>query len=380
MLLKKGRFTIKPMTLALYRKYRPKRLGDIIGQEITVEILKNAALENKLAHAYLFYGPKGTGKTTAARIIAKIANCETRMAKGATGKSGEPCNECRACLAIDSGQALDVIEIDAASNRGIDEIRDLKEGLRLSPFLLSRKVFIIDEAHMLTREAFNALLKTLEEPPAHAMFILATTEYEKLPATILSRTQKFGFKRVSKADLVKKLKYISDQEKIKADDAALELIAVSADGSFRDAESLLDQLGSNDKTVTLDAVESAIGHATHKKLHEFASIILKKDLPSALAYVSGLHESGQDLAQFNKNLIHYLRRVLSLKMNPTLISTFGRELTNDDILKIKELGDLVEVDSHIRLIKSLIKAWGEMRYSPFAIVPLEVAIIEHLKK
>lgn len=366
------------MALALYRKYRPKLLSDLLGQEIIVEILRNAGIQNKFAHAYLFYGPKGTGKTTAARLVAKLANCETRLAKPDFHKKGEPCNDCRACSEIDSGYSLDVVEIDAASNRGIDEIRDLKEGIRLSPLSMRHKVFIIDEAHMLTGPAFNALLKTLEEPPSHAIFILATTEYEKLPATIVSRVQKFAFRRLDKDMIVRKLKYICGQEKISAEPEALELIAVAAEGSFRDAESLLDQVAAPGTAVELATVENTIGRLSVKKLHEFAALLVKKDLASSLRYIAELNENGHNLIQFNKDLIHYLRRVLSLKMNQSLEQLFARELAAADVAKMKELGAASEVDFHIRLIKSLIRAYSDMRYSPFAVVPLEVAIIESL--
>src|SRR3989344_228289 len=367
------------MALALYRKYRPKTLSDLLGQDITVEILKNAARENKLAHAYLFYGPKGTGKTTAARLIAKIANCETRTADANFRKTGEPCNKCRVCLEIDAGGGMDVIEIDAASNRGIDEIRGLKEGIRLSPVSYPYKVFIVDEAHMLTGPAFNALLKTLEEPPAHAIFILATTEYEKLPATILSRTQRFGFKKLPKDTVVQKLKQICEKEKIEAEPEALELIAISGEGSVRDAESLMDQVASSKSKIDLATVHAATGRLSVNRLHNFAVLLAKKDLPSALKHLAEFQESGHDLARFNKDLIHYLRRALSLKINPSLEIFFARELTSDDIQKLKNLSSAIEVKSHVNLIKSLIRAYGEMRYSPFAIVPLEVAIIENLQ-
>ena len=229
------------MALAIYRKYRPRIFEDLLGQELISQILKNAASQNKFSHAYLFSGPRGSGKTTAARLISKTANCRTRQTDAAFAKLGEPCNHCAACAEIDRGQALDVVEIDAASNRGIDEIRNLKESVRLSPTSFPKKIFIIDECHMLTKEAFNALLKTLEEPPEHVIFILATTEFEKIPATIVSRTQQFHFKKIPLMRIFDKLKKIAKSEKMEISTGALELIAASAEGSFRDAESLLDQ-------------------------------------------------------------------------------------------------------------------------------------------
>ncbi len=392
------------MSLALYRKYRPKVLADLLGQEMTVQILQNAARANGLAHAYLFYGPRGTGKTTAARLVAKLANCETRqkqLMEAPTLKGGrspdrsvgsEPCNKCRVCLEIDGGNGLDVIEIDAASNRGIDEIRNLKEVAHTAPVSYTRKVFIVDEAHMLTGPAFNALLKTLEEPPAHVMFILATTEYEKLPDTIVSRTQKFGFKKLDKETIIKKLETICEAEGLKYESEALELIAVAADGGLRDAESLLDQVhvlpakvseeklgGLNAPTITLKTVEEAIGRIGFKKLNAFAKLLATKDLPKALERLNELSESGVNITQFAKDLIHYLRRVLSLKMNPNLEELFDKELTKEDIAGLKEIGAITEADFFIKLIKSLISAYSDMRYSPFAAVPLEVTIIENLK-
>src|SRR3989344_4319997 len=202
------------MSLALYRKYRPKLLSELLGQETVAEILKNAAKAGRIGHAYLFYGPKGTGKTTTARLIAKLLNCEKRREDAKFRAQGEPCNSCRHCAEIDRQSSFDVIEIDAASNRGIDEIRNLKDSIRVSPSSAHYKVYIIDEAHMLTGPAFNALLKTLEEPPAHAVLVLATTEYEKLPATITSRTQRFLFKKLSKATIMEKLSLIATTEGI----------------------------------------------------------------------------------------------------------------------------------------------------------------------
>src|SRR5580704_221954 len=263
---------------ALYRKYRPKKLEEVLGQETNVEILRNAARSGRLGQAYIFHGPRGTGKTSTARLLAKLLNCEKRRTDPEFAKLGEPCNECTACREIDAQNSFDVIEIDAASNRGIDEIRNLKESIKTSPASAEHKVYIIDEAHMLTGAAFNALLKTLEEPPKHAVIILATTEFEKLPPTITSRAQRFVFKKLSKVVMIEKLSSIAQKEKIKIDDGALELIAAAAEGSFRDAESLLDQVsslsagagvgGAAAKGITLADVERVTGRTGLKKVHE----------------------------------------------------------------------------------------------------------------
>lgn len=375
------------MSLAIYRKYRPKTLSDLLGQEVTTEILKNAGRMDRLAHAYLFYGPKGSGKTTTARIIAKIANCQKRQSDPEFKKQGEPCNECQACLEIDKGTAMDVIEIDAASNRGIDEIRNLKESIRVSPAAYSYKVYIIDEAHQLTKDAFNALLKTLEEPPAHAILILVTTEFERMPATIVSRTQRFQFRKLPLEKIIEKLKSIAKAEKIKISDSAIELVASVAGGSFRDAESLLDQLVSLEKRmkdstpgrVEVEDVEKILGQVAFMRTAELAGLIIKNDLAGSLNYLSKINEEGYNLVQFNKDLIHYFRRVLALKFSPDLASHFSRELTDQELGLIKKHSQMIEPEKTIKLIKSLIEAYTEMRYSPFAIVPLEVAIIENLK-
>jgi len=369
--------------LAIYRKYRPKKLEDLLGQETIVEVLKNAAINDKLAHAYLFYGPRGSGKTTTARLIAKIANCEKRRNDKKFKTLGEPCNKCRPCVEIDEGRALDVIEIDAASNRGIDEIRSLKEGIKFSPTSYQYKVYIIDECHQLTKEAFNALLKTLEEPPVHAIFILATTETEKMPATIVSRTQRFHFRRLPIMKIIEKLKSICKAEKIKADDDALELIAASAEGSFRDAESLIDQIASLEEKIMLESVEKIIGRVGFSRTAEITGMLINNNLEKAMEYLNQINEAGYNLVQFNKDLIHYLRRVLALKFSPALETEFKKELTDAELKLLKNHSQMLNTPTSeqkiINLIKSLIRAYTEMRYSPFAIAPLEVAIIENLK-
>ena len=365
--------------LAIYRKYRPKNFSELLGQEHIVEILRNAARQDKFSHAYLFYGPRGSGKTTTARLIAKLVNCEKRQNDKSFKDKGEPCNDCRVCKEIDSGHALDVIEVDGASNRGIDEIRDLQEGVRLSPTSFKNKVFIIDEVHMLTKDAFNALLKTLEEPPAHAIFILATTEYEKVPATISSRTQRFHFRKLTLEEILKKMNSIIKTEKFRIAEDALELIASLAEGSLRDAESLLGQITSLDQDVELKDVERIAGKIGYKKTAKLAEYLLENDLAGALEYLNEIDQAGYNLVQLAKDLIHYLRRVLTLKMDPKIEELYKKELTKDEIANLKSHAKLIQDQKHIALLKSLIRAYSEMRYSPFAIVPLEVAIIENLR-
>ncbi|MEK7590368.1 MAG: DNA polymerase III subunit gamma/tau [Patescibacteria group bacterium] len=368
------------MALAIYRKYRPKKFEDCVGQDEIVKVLQNAARKDKLAHAYLFCGPRGSGKTTMARLVAKIANCETRKNDSKFKEKGEPCNKCASCSEIDSGRALDVVEIDAASNRGIDEIRSLKEGITFSPTSRDYKVFIIDEVHMLTGPAFNALLKTLEEPPEHAILILATTEYDKIPATIASRSQKFYFRKLSLKEIIQKLSRIIKTEKLNVAADATELIAATAEGSLRDAESLLDQLASMEKEITLESVEKIIGQVGFVKTAKLADYILNNQLKEALEHLSKISDGGYNIVDLNKELIHYLRRVLALRVDSSLENLYKNELTGNELEQIKKHSEILDPKKHINLLKSLIRAYSEMRYSPFAIVPLEIAIIECLQQ
>ncbi len=366
------------MTLALYRKYRPKTFADFFGQTEVRTVLQRAAQENRFAHAYLFYGPRGTGKTTAARLMAKLVNCETRLRDTNFRSTGEPCNKCRACTEIDRGQALDVIEIDAASNRGIDEIRALKDGIRVAPTSFAYKVFIIDEVHMLTREAFNALLKTLEEPPAHAILVLATTEYDKIPPTITSRAQRFHFRRLSMSQIAQKLQSIVAAEKLIIGADALELIAAMAEGSVRDAESLLGQVVALGGAVTPETIERIVGRVGYRAVSAFAALLLQQNLSASLHELNALYAAGHNIVDFAKELITYLRRVLAVHYDESLAHVLAEELPHDELERLRAHAASLDPLRLIALLKLLLRAYTEMRYSPIAIAPLEVAIIEGL--
>ncbi len=287
--------------MSLYRKYRPQTFADVVGQNPVVQTLVNAIKNDNVAHAYIFTGSRGTGKTTTARILAKALNCTDRQ-------GAEPCNKCSNCQQITAGSLLDVLELDAASNRGIDEIRELRETIRFQPTTASAKVYIIDEVHMLTKEAFNALLKTLEEPPAYVYFVLATTELEKIPPTIISRCQRFDFKRLPKPDLIEMLKNVCEQEKLTADAEALALIADEAMGGARDALSLLEQLTTNDNDLTANGVKKLLGHSDDQQVANFLTALKENDTLEAINVIKQLEMDGVNCKHFYEQSLIQLRR------------------------------------------------------------------------
>ena len=296
--------------LALYRKWRPQTFGEIIGQEHIVRTLKNAVESGRTGHAYLFCGTRGTGKTTAAKVLAKALNCLERA-------GAEPCNRCEICKDVNDGLSVDVIEIDAASNRGIDEIRDLREKIKFAPAVARHRVYIIDEVHMLTNEAFNALLKTLEEPPRHAVLILATTEPHKVPLTILSRCQRFDFRRIEPADIIRRLKEVASGAGLEVEEEALRLIARAAEGGLRDALSILDQGAAfGESKITAADVHNILGTVRIDALSRMAGHLAAAETGPALGLVAELTSEGKDLRFFAREMAGYLRALLLEKIVP----------------------------------------------------------------
>ncbi|MFH1169500.1 MAG: DNA polymerase III subunit gamma/tau [Chloroflexota bacterium] len=348
-----------------YRKWRPNALAELVGQEQVTHTLLNALTSGRVSHAYLFCGPRGTGKTSTGRILAKAVNCLNNDGKG------EPCNECAMCQAVAEGRALDVIEVDAASNRGIDEIRDLREKVNYAPNQARRKVYIIDEVHMLTKEASNALLKTLEEPPPYVIFILATTEAHKVLPTILSRCQRFDFRRISQADVVAKLGQICQSEGIHIEPEALRLIARAATGSLRDAENLLQQMATYyGSDVDLKQVQAILGITGDWRAKELVKQIVDSDVAAGVATINGVNSDGLDLRQFNRELVEYLRALLLIKTG----SGEALDLTAEDIAELKGLAGRSSLPQIIKAVKLFGQL--ELGFDNYSTLPLELALVD----
>ena len=352
------------MAEVFYRKWRPKSLSEVVGQEAITKTLKQAVAQGRTSHAYLFCGTRGTGKTSTARILAKAINC-------LSPQDGEPDNECHICVGINEARSLDLIEIDAASNRGIDDIRDLSDKVRFSPNESRYKIYIIDEVHMLTEPAFNALLKTLEEPPAHAVFILATTEAHKVPLTIISRCQRYDFRRIPIEQMVAKLAYICSQEGIEASDEALHLVARIANGGLRDAENLLEQVVvSYGSPISEDDVRQMLGLGGDEIALELVRHIIGKSVKDGIATVNDATEQGTDLRQLLRGALEYLRALLLIKTGAG--ANFGY---SDEIMsRLNTLAADAPMEHLVRALK--VFAGVNMRRDAASTLPLELAVVE----
>ena len=352
------------------RKYRPQTFDDIVGQTHVTRTLKNAVEQNRLAHAYLFVGPRGTGKTSTARILAKALNCTH-------GPTVTPCGKCDNCREIAGGNSLDVIELDAASNRGIDDVRELRDNVRYAPAKGRFKIYIIDEVHMLTKEAANALLKTLEEPPKHVIFCLATTEPEKLPITILSRCQRFDLHRIATNLIAQQLQSIATKEKLTLAAAAAHAIARGAEGGMRDAESMLDQLVAfcGEKIEEADVL-NVFGFSSQQMVADFVGRILRGETADALALLHEQCEAGKDMMKLMSDTIAYLRDLLVFKVKPDALSD---EASTETRAVFAEQAPLLETDRLLELIDQFAAAEGRMKWAPNKKLHFEVAVIRAIQ-
>ena len=352
--------------VVLARKWRPKRFEDVVGQEHIATTLLNSIRSGRMAHAYLFVGPRGIGKTSTARILATALNCPEAV-------EGEPCGECDACLEIAAGRSLDVIEIDGASNNGVEDVRVLRENVKIAPASLNFKVYIIDEVHMLSTAAFNAFLKTLEEPPAHVKFIMATTEAQKIPATVLSRCQRFDFRRLTSRQIAGRLKTIVEAEAIEVDEGALFSIARAAGGSMRDSQSILDQLVSfSDKEISQADVHAMLGTVGQDMYQRIAIAISENDSFAILKTIDDIVERGKDLAQFLKELTVYFRNLL--------IVGFGGgeeliDLSEEDLAELKKLCGRFEQSDLLRIVEDLSDLESRFRQLPSTRVAVEMVLM-----
>lgn len=353
---------------ALYRVWRPQQFSDVIGQKHVTKTLQNALAQEKISHAYLFSGPRGTGKTSVAKILAKAVNCEHAPVQ-------EPCNECPSCVGITNGSISDVIEIDAASNNGVDEIRDIRDKVKYAPNEVKFKVYIIDEVHMLSTGAFNALLKTLEEPPKHVIFILATTEPHKIPLTIISRCQRFDFKRIGPEDIVERMNIILSNTGNMCDEQALQIIARAAEGGMRDALSLLDQAisFSTNETVTVEDALTVTGSVSQVFISNLVQAIHEKNVTKALELLKELLSLGKDPVRLIEDIILYFRDMLLYQVSSELSASFERVIIDDSF---KQLAEQIPADAIYQMIDSLNKAQQEMKWTNHPRIFLEVTLVK----
>ncbi len=383
--------------MVLYRKYRSQTLDELVGQQTVKDALKSALTENKLAHAYLFYGPRGTGKTSTARILAKLVNCEktvilgseatpesdsrqvfrqaqdTEHSRSARMTNSLPCNKCSSCLTITEGSNMDVIEMDAASNRGIDDIRALRENIKLSPSKASKKVYIIDEVHMLSTEAFNALLKTLEEPPSHVLFVLATTELQKIPQTILSRVQKLEFKQATIEELKEAISKVAKMEKIKIDEESLTTLAKKAQGSFRDGIKLLDLLSSFEN-IDQKVIEENLGSGVFENIGVILENIAQKENSKALKNLILEINKGVNIKELTLSFMEMLRQIFLIKYD--LGAMVKNEVSLDKYKILESLADKFEMNHLISTLDFFQKSLEQGRFASITSLPLEIAVVE----